>query len=138
MKLSLYVSLLALLPLCTGCMSSGVLQSANLTNVQLSEENYQVVATNVTGEAEAAYLLGFSGSVGQEIRTIALVRLEGSGMLYREAIEELWANFEAEHGEADGRSLALVNLRYDADAWNILGVYTKPRISVRADVVEFQ
>jgi hypothetical protein len=137
MKLPSCLALL-LLPICTGCMTSGVLPSTNLTNVQLAGENFQVVATNVTGEAEAAYLIGFSGSVGQEITTFALVRLEGNGMLYREAIENLWANFEAEHGEAGGRSLALVNLRYDADAWNILGVYTRPKISVRADVVEFQ
>ena len=34
------------------------------------------------------------------------------------------------------RTLALVNIRFDSDALNLL-VYTRPRISVRADVVEF-
>jgi len=121
----------------SGCAASGVFSSANLTNVELSERNYEIVAANVTGEAEAGYILGFSGAGRGEMHTLALFRVEGEGMLYREAVDDLWAHFEAEHGAVEGRSLALVNVRYDSDALNVLGLYTKPRVSIRADVVEF-
>jgi hypothetical protein len=67
---------------------------------------------------------------------VALFRIEGQPLLDQQAVQNLWRNFEANHGAAAGRSLALVNVRFDADATNVL-VYTRPRISVRADVIEF-
>jgi hypothetical protein len=57
-------------------------------------------------------------------------------MLYKEALENLWKNFETTNGSVEGRRLALVNVRYDADALNLF-VYTQPKIVIRADVVEF-
>jgi hypothetical protein len=122
--------------LLTGCASSGIFPAAHVTQVQLSSPNYQMVAVNVGGEATAAYLLGASASLFSEMRTVALFRLEGTGLLYQEALQDLWTNFERQHGAVAGRRLALVNVRYDSDALNLI-VYTRPRISVRADVVEF-
>lgn len=121
----------------TGCATSGAFNAVNRTDVELSEPNYELVATNVTGEASAGYILGASGSLSfQQMQTLALVRVSGSGHLYGEALENLWENFRAEHGATEGRNLALVNVRTDTEALNLL-VYTQPTVVVRADVVEF-
>ncbi|MEM1128322.1 MAG: DUF6567 family protein [Bacteroidota bacterium] len=133
-RLCLPLALSALL--LSGCVSTGVFTSANVTNVELSEGNYTIVATNVSGEASATYLLGASGSVRAEMTTLALVRVGGEPLLYQAALDDLWQNFEAEHGAPEGRRLALVNVRFDSDALNLL-VVTQPRVSIRADVVEF-
>lgn len=132
----LVVSLTLLIFLATGCSSSGQFSSVNLTNVELSESNYRIVATSVSGEATAGYLLGISFGNGSNQATLALVRVEGEGLLYKEALENLWDNFEQEYGSPEGRQLALVNVRYDTDNLNLL-VYTKPKVSIRADIVEF-
>lgn len=132
----LVVSLTLLIFLATGCSSSGQFSSVNLTNVELSENNYRIVATSVSGEATAGYLLGISFGNGSNQATLALVRVKGEGLLYKEALENLWDNFEQEYGSPEGRKLALVNVRYDTDNLNLL-VYTKPKISIRADIVEF-
>jgi len=130
-------SLLLVLALTTiGCASGGMFPSANITDVQLQRNNFKIVARNVTGEAEAGYLLGQSFSLGMYTNTLALVRVSGTGMIYKEALENLWKNFEATNGAIEGRRLALVNVRYDSDALNLF-VYTRPKIMIRADVVEF-
>jgi len=110
--------------------------AGNLTNVELSGENFQLVATDVGGVASAGYLIGITAPFGATMHTVAVARVDGSGHLYREALENLWANFAAEHGSTEGRSLALANVRFDADALNLF-VYTKSTVSVRADVIEF-
>ena len=43
-----------------GCTSTGRFSSTNLTNVELSEDNFRVIATNVYGEASTDYLIGFT------------------------------------------------------------------------------
>ena len=121
----------------TGCATSGLLNSANVTNVELSEGNYNIVATNVAGHSDAAYVLGFSWSLRAEPRTLALFRVDGDEMLVNAAMEDLWANFESEHGPAAGRKLALVNVRFDSDSANYLLLYTEQKVTIRADVVEF-
>ncbi len=120
-----------------GCATSGLLNSANVTNVELSEGNYSIVATNVAGHSEASYALGFSWSYRAEPRTLALFRVDGDEMLVSAAMEDLWAKFEAVHGPAAGRKLALVNVRFDSDAANYLGLYSQQSVTIRADVVEF-
>ena len=121
----------------TGCINSGAFYAANVTNVELSENNYHVVATNVSGTSKAGYLLGLSGSQRGYATTFALFRIEGDGMLYRAAIENLWAQFEDRHGPVVNRRLALVNVQFDSDASNYLGLYSRSVVSVRADIVEF-
>ena len=119
-----------------GCAQSGLFAAGNLTQVQLNQANYRIVATDVSGRAEAGYLVGLSFTSGVATQTLALWRVSGSGHLYKEAMADLWANFTAEHGPVTGRKLALVNVRYDSDNLNLL-VYAKPKIALRADVVEF-
>ncbi len=121
----------------SGCVSSGSFNTVNETQVRLSEANFRIVATNVAGESEAGYLFGFSASGRESPTTIALLRVDGEPMLMKRALENLWDNFEAEHGPVVGRNLALVNVRYDSDAANYLLVYSKLWVSVRADVIEF-
>ena len=132
------VVLVVLLVSATGCATTGSFPSANVTNVELSEDNFEIVATDVSGEASAGYLLGLSGSFGptSSTSTLALARVSGEGALYREAIRNLWDNFRAEYGDVEGRDLALVNVRFDSDALNLI-LYTQPSVSIRADVVEF-
>ena len=133
---ALTFALLAAALTMTGCAASGAFNAASVTDVQLAEANYEIVATNVEGEASAEYVLGVSGSIYRQMQTFALYRLSGSGMLYGEAMENLWADFREEHGETEGQALGLVNVRYDTEALNLL-VYTKPTVVVRADVVAF-
>ena len=48
----------------SGCATSGLFPSTHMTQVELSEGNYRIVATNVAGEADASYLIGVSFSKG--------------------------------------------------------------------------
>jgi hypothetical protein len=120
----------------SGCAQTGTFLAGNLTTVELSEPNYEIVATGVSGTAKAGYLVGVSFSNGARSGSLSLARVSGTGHLYKEAMEGLWAAFEADHGAAAGRRLALVNIRYDADTRNFL-VYNDIALSIRADVVEF-
>jgi hypothetical protein len=131
------VVLILLIVSFTGCSHSGMFLSANVTDVKLSEANYQIIATNITGSSRAGYILGFSYGTGGEAGTMALARVSGTGMLYQEALENLWANFEKDHGPREDRTVALVNVHYDTDILNLF-FYTEVKLFVRADVVEFK
>jgi hypothetical protein len=136
--LKLLLALLFTTAVLSGCGSTGALNSANITEVQLADNNYEIVATNMKGKASAGYLLGISTGAGnRQIQTFAIARLNGSSSLFGDAVENLWENFRDQYGKVEGRELALVNIRYDTDALNLF-VYTKPTVSVRADVVEFK
>jgi hypothetical protein len=119
-----------------GCSSTGLTASSHLTNVQLTNGNYRVVATNISGEGSAEAVLGFSVGVGFGASQVALIPLTKTRMLYGNAMQDLWASFESKHGPVGNRRVALVNLRYDSDALNLL-VYTKVNTVITADVVEF-
>lgn len=123
--------------LLSSCASSGRFDSVHVTNVELGNKNYRILAKNVSGEAAAGYLIGFSGSNGSQTWTTALLRIDGDGMLYKEALERFWKNFEEKFGSIEGRDVAIINVRYDADAMNFFGIYTRPKISIRADVIEY-
>lgn len=120
-----------------GCTSSGAFISANQTVVNLEEANYSLQATNVMGQSEAGYVIGISYSSGLFANTIAIGRVEGTGMLYAEAIENLWNNYEQTNGSVEGAKLALTNVRYDTDILNFI-LYTKVKLTVRADIIEFE
>lgn len=121
----------------SGCSNTGAFLSANQTVVNLNEGNYSIAASNVSGESESGYLLGVSYSTGLNAATLAIARVEGTGLLYAEALENLWNNFETEYGNISGRKLALANVRYDSDILNLI-LYTKVKVIVRADIVEFE
>jgi len=120
-----------------GCTNTGAFLSGNQTIVNLNEGNYSIVATNVTGESESAYIFGLSYSSGLMASTIAIARVEGSGQMYAEAFENLWSNYESVHGSVNNQKLALANVRYDTDILNLF-FYSKVRLIIRADIIEFQ
>jgi hypothetical protein len=136
-KLYFIIVLLLLLVIIPGCYNAGMFASANITSVNLEGPNYTLVAKNVAGEAKAGYIFGLSASSGISAATFALARVEGTGLLYKEALENFWQNYEKTYGSVEGKKLGLVNVRYDADILNLV-VYTEVKISVRADVIEFK
>jgi hypothetical protein len=113
-----------------------LLSDTNLTDVRLGEGNYTIVARDVTGESNAAYILGGTMSTGMTTAIYALFKVNGSSRLYSDAINSLWKNFEKTNGSIIGKKYALVKVRYDANALNLF-VYTSVRITIRADVVQF-
>lgn len=131
------VVIISLMAGLTGCLNSGMFQSANLTDVKLSEANYEIVATDVTGSSKAGYVFGLSFLNGGQAVTMAIARISGTGLLYQGALEELWKNYEKDHGPREAKKVALVNVHFDTDILNLL-VYTKVTLFLRADVVEFK
>ena len=120
-----------------GCASTGLTAASQLTNVQLGSPNFRIVATNVSGEASVRGVLGFSFGFGMAASQVVLIPLENDRTLYRNAMTNLWENFEAANAAPINRKLALVNVRYDSEALNTF-VFTKISAVVVADVVEFQ
>ncbi len=138
MKKSIIIasSVLAVSFFVSSCVNSGLLVSSHSTQVQLTQANYNVIANSVTGQAKAGYLFGASLGVGMYAQAYALIPLQKDRALYKIAMADLWKKFEEKHGKTEGRSLALVNLRYESEALNT-GIYTQPRLTIIADVVEF-
>lgn len=136
MKIHLILLAIAGAFLASGCTSTGAYLSGNQTIVELSEGNYTIAGTNVSGESESAYVLGLSYSTGIMSTTFAVARVEGTGMIYAEALDNLWQNFERDYGMSANQKLALANVRYDTDILNLF-FYTKIKVIVRADVIEF-
>lgn len=122
--------------LASGCSTGGMFTAGNLTDVQLQRGNYKIIARGVSGESMAGYLFGFSMPLGMATNSFAVARVEGTGMLYKEALDNLWKNFQAAHGKAEGKKLALINVHYDSDALNLF-IYTRAKLLISADVVEF-
>jgi len=119
-----------------GCSNGGIFAGSNMTDVQLQKNNFKIIARDISGEAHAGYILGATISQGIATNTLALIRVAGTGMLYKEAFEDLWKNFEAASGPVGDRRIAFINLRYDSDGLNLL-LYTQAKIMIRADVIEF-
>lgn len=134
------LSLLSLFALClliSGCGNSGAFLATNSTEVHLNEANYNIVAINVTGSAESAYIFGASHSWGVATQSFGLIPLEGSKTLYKDAREDLWNAFEEQYTSVEGKKLALVNVQYDAATINYF-LYTHAKITITADVIEFE
>ena len=130
------IGTLALL-LFSGCSTGGSFVALNVTNVELSNSESEIVAKDVGGTSTAGYLFGFSYSTGNMASTLALVRVDGTATLYDTAVRDLWKNYEGTYGSTEGKKLALVNIRYDADMLNLF-IYTKTTLYIHADVVEFK
>lgn len=120
----------------SSCANSGGFMSSHNTNVELSENNYEIVATNLSGESVVGYVFGASFSLGAVSHSAGLFRAEGTGNVYEEALEALYASYENEHGSMAGSSVAFINVRYDTDMLNLF-FYTELKVKVRADVVRF-
>ena len=126
-----------LLAFLSGCSTGGSFIANNVTNVELSEPNFEIVAENVQGYSKASYLIGFTYSTGNISNTLALARVGGSAKLYDDAIQNLWKNFRETHPDTDSKNLVLANIRFDNDMLNLL-VYTQTELYVTADVIKFK
>lgn len=133
----LILSLLVFSFILSGCGNSGAFIASNSTEVQLHEGNYQILAKNITGTAESAYILGGSHSWGLATQSFGLIPLKGSKTMYKNAREELWTTFEEQYTSVEGKKLALVNVQYDAATRNFI-FYTHAKITITADVIEFE
>jgi hypothetical protein len=136
-KLIILLASLTAIVLLNGCASTGLTASSHVTNVQLTNPNFRVVATNVSGEATTKAVLGVSYGLGMATTQVALIPLGNDRMLYKTAMKNLWEKFESTNGKVSNRRLALVNVRYDSDALNLF-FYTSVTTAIVADVVEFE
>jgi hypothetical protein len=137
MNKNLIVILLFSVFLLGGCASGGTMLSSNVTQVDLSQGNYTIVATNLSGEGFASYLVGFSYLGGERASIIGFLPTS-SNKMNREATEMLWEEFAKKHGEPSGRKLALTNIRYDYRIVNFLLFYSEVTVYMTADVIEFE
>jgi hypothetical protein len=135
-KLFFLLIALALLIFISGCSTGGSFIANNVTNIELSEPNFKIIAENVQGYSKASYIIGFTYSTGNISNTLALARVGGSAKLYDDAIQNLWSNFREKYGDTEGRDFVLANIRFDNDMLNFL-VYTQTELFITADVIEF-
>ena len=136
-KLILPLLFFVLIIFASSCTTGGSFLAHNVTNVELSEANFKMVARNIEGFSTAGYLFGLSYSTGNMASTLALIRIDGTAKLYDDAVQNLWKNYTAQYGETEGKKLVLVNVRYDTDILNLF-VYTQTKLYITADVVEFE
>jgi hypothetical protein len=136
-KTILILSSLLLLAFLSGCATGGSFMANNVTNVDLSEQNFEFVARNVEGFSRAEYIIGISYSSGFIANTLALARIGGSAKLYDDAIKNLWDNFRKDYGNTEGKNLLLANVRYDTDILNLL-LYTQTDLYIHADIIKFK
>ena len=100
-----------------GCSSVGTFPHASGTSVDLTKKNYRVVKANVTGESTGFALLGLIPIVSPT---------------YTDAM----SNLSAHGGIQEGKAQALVNVTQDRSTIYLI-LFSIPKLTVRADIVEF-
>ena len=103
--------------LLSGCASVGTFPNTSGTSVDLTKKNYRVVKANVTGESTGFALLGLIPIVSPT---------------YTDAMSNLSAN----GGIQEGKAQALVNVTQDRSTIYLI-LFSIPKLTVRADIVEF-
>lgn len=136
-NLIIFLLIPVMLTLFSGCFTGGSFLSQNVTNVELSDSKFKIVARDLEGYSKAEYLIGVSFSSGFMANTFALARIGGSAKLYDDAIKNLWKNYQAQYGDSEGKKLLLANIRYDTDILNLF-IYTSTELYIHADVIEFE
>lgn len=119
------------------CVSSGVSRPTTLTNVDLKENNYRIVATGISGEASSGTVLGLAAPMGIMTSAIGVARVSGERDLQKAALADFCKNAEAQVGPVKGDNFALVNVINDGTAANWFGLYATQTVVIRADIVEF-
>ena len=135
-KTKVLIVLITLITLLSSCGTGGAFQAHHITNVELSEPNYNIVARNVSGSAMQGYILGLSYSQGSDVGSFGIAKVAGVEKPYDSALKDLWKNYEEEHGKIEGKKLALVNIRNDSEVLNTI-LYTQAKYFITADVIEF-
>lgn len=135
-KIILSLVSITLLVSLSGCGTGGAFRANHITNVELSQPNFNIVARDLQGSSMQGYLIGASYSQGSDVGTFAFFKITGVEKLYDAAIKELWNNYREKYGDTEGKKLALVNIRQDSEVLNTI-VYTQAKYFITADVVEF-
>lgn len=126
------ITFLGLVLLSAGCSSMGSMSTTlgelnpntssleihNQTDVKLTEGNFETVKTNVVGQARGFALLGFINVKPARFQT---------------AMDRLYAKASMETGKP--QTLGNIIMEKTSAYWVLFSI---PRVSVRADVVEFQ
>jgi hypothetical protein len=136
-RVILPILIIILLIYLSSCTTGGSFLAHNVTNVELSDANFNVVAKDLEGYSKASYLIGFTFSSGSFTNTLALARIGGTAKLYDDAIQNIWKSYKAKYGDTEGKKLVLANIRIDNDMLNLF-VYTQTEMYVTADVIEFE
>jgi hypothetical protein len=119
-----------------GCGTTGTFRANNVTNVELSQPNFNIVARNVQGLAMQGFLFGFSVPQGSDVGIFGLIRVSGVENPYDTAVKDLWSKYQEKYGDIEGKKLALVNIRQDTEVLNTF-IYTQAKYFISADVIEF-
>jgi uncharacterized protein DUF6567 len=97
--------------------NTSALEIHNQTDVKLTEGNFSVMKTNVVGQSKGFSLLGFITLFPARFQT---------------AMDRLYANAQMQSGRP--QTLGNVVMEKSSAYWIL---FSLPRVSVRADVVEF-
>ncbi|MHC4121065.1 MAG: DUF6567 family protein [Planctomycetota bacterium] len=116
-KAALSIICLVLIVVSSGCTSSGTFPHESSTRVDLSRGNYRVVKANAVGSSSGFKLLMF-------IPIVAPKYNKAMGRLQKKA------------GVAEGTSQAIVNVAQEKSSLYLL-LFSIPKITVRADIIEF-
>jgi len=101
-----------------GCANIGSYPQQNVTTVDLSEGNYDVVKTSAIGESNGFNLLGI---------------IPFSSPTHSGAMTDLWRKAGYDSG---GGALALANVTQDRSTTYLI-LFSLPKLTIRADIVEF-
>lgn len=135
-KIIVSLVVITLLISMTGCGTMGSFRANNITNVELSQANFNIVARDLQGAAREGYLFGVSAPQGSDINTFGLIKISGDEKPYATAVKNLWKNYQEKYGDIKGKNLVLVNIRQDTEMLNTF-IYTEVKYFITADVVEF-
>jgi hypothetical protein len=117
MRAAIAVGLCMVLGLACGCTAMGIFPHTSMTTTTLDRANYKIVKANVVGHDTGFYFLGIIPIVSPE---------------YTSAMEDLYRQV----GQMEGRSMAMANVVQErSDLYLIL--FSFPRLSIRADFIEF-
>jgi len=111
--------LLVTLLFATGCASYGSLEANHTTQVELSEGNFKVIATNVHGTSHGLGLF-----------------LSFFGIPFSRALDSVAMDDLMDGVDAEGKSIAIINVARERKIQNWLLFHVKT-VEYRADVVEF-
>lgn len=130
--LALAASSLALV----SCTTSNIHQSLAQPEIQLTEGNYQVVATQITGSSVGLHVATLIPASGYDVRRALnggpLGGIPIKAASESAAIDELYQNA----GIQRGRATAFVNMRTEVSGLNCI-LFAFPKITVKADLIEF-
>ena len=108
---------LVLAVVAAGCASTGTFPHASGTQVDLNRKNYRVVKANAVGTSMGFRLLGLISIVPPT---------------YAAAMSDLYLSA----GVREGSAQALVNVTQERSTVYLI-LFSLPRLSVRADIIEF-